>query len=269
MIVVTGAPRSGTSLMMRLLGNALGMDKIVGVRELPRDEAWRESQRQLFPGITDEQIDRMDGCVTSFNPDGYWETPWVSTGIPDDTPEFPSDHIIKLVGPGLSKTDPKHVDRVIYMLRDPREQAESLGRIAETAGLGDAEQVSKTPDAFLNQTRLICEWLSRNPDVPVSFVNLYFLRRYTDTIIESLQDQIGGRWDGSIVRPIDQDCPTPHIPDGDEWLCAYDCYYNLSAGTSDYGGIVSQIERCRNSAAAERASKSEWSSDVAAAIFGA
>jgi len=85
MIIVTGLRRSGTSMMMLAL-------KESGIPIIAKDMA-------------DEH-----------NPLGYWETQDVTRGIFYDM----GDKAIKIVADGFYFSDPKYIDKVIVMLRDPR-----------------------------------------------------------------------------------------------------------------------------------------------------
>ena len=91
MIVVTGLRRSGTSMMMLALKES-GI-KIIGKK---MENEW--------------------------NPLGFWEINETSRGIKHDM----GDVAIKIVADGFPYSDPKVIDKVIVMYRDPKKVLESM-----------------------------------------------------------------------------------------------------------------------------------------------
>ena len=131
MLVVTGTPRSGTSMWMQILV-AAGFEAI----------------GEPFPGD-------WRALLTDANPDGYWESqllggvyyrtnPHPITGaflFPDQT----SFHAVKILIPGLLRSDLAYLDRVIGTVRDWREFVASRVRLKqlyrEQFGLEPHEQL--------------------------------------------------------------------------------------------------------------------------------
>jgi len=110
MIVITGEPRSGTSLMMRIV-DSLGLE-IAGDQNPQAKRPERSKKRQ-------EQANYL-------NPEGFWEVPGVvSRGIEtEEQVEEYKDKVIKIITPGLSNTvQPAidKIDKIIFCLRHPRE----------------------------------------------------------------------------------------------------------------------------------------------------
>ena len=138
MIVVTGEPRSGTSLMMMVVGE-LGY-KIIGKQY-----------------VSDNHYS---------NPEGVWEIPRIAkNGLTMDMAagKLPSlckklvpnvhdtkDYVIKLISYGLTSSDRRLVDKVIICVRNPEEVLVSQHRCGYDTNL---------LDYTLNQIALM-KWLS-------------------------------------------------------------------------------------------------------------
>jgi hypothetical protein len=109
--VVSGEPRSGTSLMMRLL-EGLGL-KVKGDDLIKGKKGKRRKNAE------------------DLNPKGFYEVPGVvMKGIPEKDLEDYDNHVVKLITPALLKTSYLHIGRVIFCLRDPREIALSQEKLA-------------------------------------------------------------------------------------------------------------------------------------------
>lgn len=102
MIVVTGLPRSGTSLMMSILKD-LGVP-ILGERFFENIEDERRAERTKY-----------------LNPEGFYEVRnVVGRGIVKGYEENVGK-AIKIVVPGILHTDPEAIEKVIFCLRNPLE----------------------------------------------------------------------------------------------------------------------------------------------------
>jgi hypothetical protein len=117
-ILVTGAKRSGTSMWMRILGEA-GLP-MVG-EAFPR--SWGDGPlREANPGGFFETTLR-DGIAWHTNPDprtGWYLHPDVARG-----------HAVKVFLPGLARTDYAFIEAVVFTVRDWRTQAASVARLAQ------------------------------------------------------------------------------------------------------------------------------------------
>jgi hypothetical protein len=116
MIVITGEPRSGTSLMMRII-NSLGI-------EIAGDQN---------PG-KERKNDKRQERAKYLNPEGFWEVPGiVSIGIKtEEQVEEYKDKAIKIITHGLSNTVKPaidKIDKIIFCLRNPREIAYSQQKL--------------------------------------------------------------------------------------------------------------------------------------------
>ena len=124
--VVSGEPRSGTSLMMRLL-EGLGL-KVKGEELIKGKEGRRRKNAE------------------ELNPKGFYEVPGVvMRGIPDDALDDYEDHVVKLITPALMRTSYMHIGKVIFCLRDPREIALSQKGLSSPIEIaGDKPSIEST-----------------------------------------------------------------------------------------------------------------------------
>ena len=135
MIVITGEPRSGTSLMMRIV-NSLGLE-IAGEQQPGEKRPERSKKRQ-------ERAKYL-------NPEGFWEVPGVvSRGIKtkEQVEEY-KDKVIKIVTGGLSSTvQPAidKIDKIIFCLRHPREVAFSQQKLVSGVEVAKKEGWEFSPE---------------------------------------------------------------------------------------------------------------------------
>jgi hypothetical protein len=137
MIIVTGEPRSGTSLMMRII-DSLGLE-IAGDQnpQAKRKRPERNKKRQ-------ERAEYL-------NPEGFWEVPGVvSRGIKsEEQVEEYKDKVIKIVTGGLSNTvQPAidKIDKIIFCLRHPREVAFSQQKLVSGVEVAKEEGWEFSPE---------------------------------------------------------------------------------------------------------------------------
>jgi len=119
--VVSGEPRSGTSLMMRLL-EGLGL-QVEGSSVIvkKRSEKHYENAKDL-------------------NPKGFYEVPGVvMRGIPNKHLDNYDDKVVKLITPALLKTNYQHIGKIIFCLRDPREIALSQQKLSSQLEVTDKD----------------------------------------------------------------------------------------------------------------------------------
>lgn len=105
MIIVTGLPRSGTSLMMRIL-ESLSIP-ITG--------------QEFFEGKDEDKKER----AKYLNPEGFHEIPGVVATGRFKEPEKFVGQAVKVVVPGVLRVPLDHIEKVIFCLRDPSEVIES------------------------------------------------------------------------------------------------------------------------------------------------
>jgi hypothetical protein len=209
MITVSGCPRSGTSLMMNILREALGEDRILG-SQFPREDIIRKKLdssdiRSMWRGYLDAVNDIDNNEIIErakdMNPDGFWEhTGFAVSGIhwkPGmedllariDSADKPL--VGKVVSQGLARSDPKYIHKIIYMLRDPGSVAKSQERLTREFKFIHVATKKKmdlfsgltinSPKMFIQVTLSAVSWLLSHPNIEVCFV------KYDDLIANPLE----------------------------------------------------------------------------------
>jgi len=135
MIIVTGEPRSGTSLMMRIV-DSLGLE-IAG----------EQNPQKMRPRASKERKERAD----YLNPEGFWEVPGiVSRGIrTEEQMEEYKDKVIKIITNGLAHTVKPaidKIDKVIFCLRHPREIAFSQQKLVSGVQVAKEDDWEFSPE---------------------------------------------------------------------------------------------------------------------------
>lgn len=195
MIIVSGVSRSGTSLMMGCFERALGKARIHGARFPQKnqvdhlDKPYPDEPEHLFELRRRYIKEYEDGIRSDFeksvdmNPNGFWESRYAVRGLHyrfDDvdnldkwlTEERPT--VCKIVSRGLWRTDPRYVDKVVYMTRHPRDIAKSQERLKRNLPVFqdpeggeirvEDELTVNTPRLYIDMTKMVCEWLIRFKD---------------------------------------------------------------------------------------------------------
>jgi len=172
-ILVTGDPRSGTSLMMNIL-IALGIG-VVG-EKFPMEARLAKVLKEN-PGLPQRTIDQLQRRIDhakTMNPMGFWEDGRIVTrGLKTVTPEQ-GGKAVKIITAGAwlrptgRGTDPACYDKAILCLRDPRSVAvsqEDLIGGAEIAGFGAWEfpKLPQRPNRYLSGTGMFARWLADQP----------------------------------------------------------------------------------------------------------
>ena len=144
MIVISGCPRSGTSLLMDCMRHTFGDDRIMGAK-FPQEKNLQDKQYEneddnafetrmhlssIFNKDKIEKAQKDFELIKDMNPNGFWECRYSVAGIKwhigfKDNPKT----IVKVVSQGLPQTDPRYVDKMIYMLREPHQVAKSQERL--------------------------------------------------------------------------------------------------------------------------------------------
>lgn len=206
-IVVSGCPRSGTSLMMQIMREALGPDRIIGDR-FPFEKG-AEQERERKDGENDTEYEmrlytidlerpnaEAEAAETKdMNPGGFWECIHTSRGLvrrpgPDHRAEAveilnaKKPKVVKVVSQGLAGSDPDLISKVVLMMRNPRSVAKSQERLkrdlvfwnekGQKLDLFSGLKVH-SPKMFIRVTWDLAYWLTENEDVdilPVLFDDL-------------------------------------------------------------------------------------------------
>jgi hypothetical protein len=215
--VVSGCPRSGTSLMMLCLRNAFGEDSILGhewpqleslkkQRERRASESESEYEARLY--LISEYLNSQEKEMQHFknmNPNGFWECPYTvrgctwHLGFPDI-----SGKIVKIVSQGLANTNPIYVDKVIMMTRHPRQVAKSHENLRKMTFI-PYEEESKlkvhTPQMFCDVTVQACRWILQTGIIPYH-VDFDDLIQNPDSTLAGVREFLGeGNFSKHPVNP--------------------------------------------------------------------
>ena len=159
-VLVSGLPRSGTSLMMQMLDKA-GIDILT------------------------------DGKRTAdqSNPKGYYEyEPVMSIHKDNSWLGEAKNKSVKVVAPLLKHLDPKYRYKIIFMKRDLYEiiksQQKMLGRNADVLPM-------KLFDAFKKQLQTVDIWKDREPGIELIYVDYSELFDKPDALIDKVEQFIG------------------------------------------------------------------------------
>ncbi len=143
-IVVSGLPRSGTSMMMKMLAEG------------------------GLPILTDALREADDD-----NPNGYYEFELVKK-LPDGQNKWLADanhKVVKIISALLEHLPTNHRYKIIFMEREPSEilasQQKMLVNRKEKSEIGDAEM----REQFQKHLAAIKYWLARQPNMEVMYVD--------------------------------------------------------------------------------------------------
>jgi len=193
--------------MMDCLRIALGDDRIIG-KKFPRDsrleqasikqESESENDYNARMYTIKKQIDaheQQSELTQDMNPNGFWECMYSVEGIVWHLGMTikPTD-ICKVVNQGLAKSDPKFVDKVIYMVRHPRCVAKSQEKIRRMWFMDAQEERDlkiHTPEMFVHTTTEVAKWFKANPEVPVKLVYFDDLITNPDKVLNEVSEFLG------------------------------------------------------------------------------
>ena len=259
MIVVSGCPRSGTSMMMRITEKVFGEDRILkgekdpafdGLPEMTEIESYlfeKTGQKERY----EKQRDRTRGM----NPNGYREMAFTVQGI-YYRPQFEKllwddltaiePKIVKVVSQGLARSDPRHISKIIYMVRDPRAVAKSQENLSrnnpmnpEDAPTANGQKVRIRSVRMFNQvTAQAAKWINDHQDVPVMTVNYDNLLDNPAQILDAIQSFVGEGDFSQAVDMIDTSLrrSEPEDIEGEEAVFAMALYERLQI--ADFEGII-------------------------------
>jgi hypothetical protein len=207
MIAVTGCPRSGTSCMMDQLRLAFGDDRILGkkfpqldyllaAKERGEGEDENHYKARLYlqeRGGLDYRIAEAEESK-DMNPNGFWEMRYTVGGIQwhwgmEDT----KGKIGKIVSQGLIASNPDYIEKIIYMVRCPRQVAKSqerLRRIMWMTRQQEQELKIHTPEMFIRVTYQASLWLDKYKDwnIPIIYVNFDDMISKPDETLEKVRE---------------------------------------------------------------------------------
>ena len=168
-IVVSGLPRSGTSMMMRML-RAGGLEILTDNRRIADDS-------NPLGYFEDERVKQLR--------DGYHE--WLDSAI---------GKAVKVISPLLAYLSVRHAYKLIFMLRSVEEivasQRRMLFRQGEDSGKGTDE---KLPAVYRNHLRQVEGWLADQPHLETMYVH------YRDILDDAATHAL--RVSQFLERPLD------------------------------------------------------------------
>jgi hypothetical protein len=228
--------------MMDIMRETLGEDRIVGFK-FPRDrgdidesqltpeqlEMYQRNKpiRDFLETKRDPQLLLREEKTKDMNPYGFWEHPAYSVrGITyrgignadflEGLLEEPKDKlsICKIVSQGLFHSDPRFIDKIVYMDRHPRAVAKSQERLQRGFDIqmpdGTTQNIFEdltihTPEMYIQVTVMAAHWLSKYPDIPVLFVDSDDLIKDPATQLQRIQDFLG---EGDFSQAVDRIDPS-------------------------------------------------------------
>lgn len=263
MLVVSGCPRSGTSLMMDLFRVALGDDRILGDKfpQLRRIESLREARdgeperlrvARLYQ-FEKQNPDWEDDFAHSkkMNPNGFWEMKWTVRGIQYE-PVAPDPGLVcKIVSQGLARSNPQYTDKVVMMVRHPFAVAQSQQDLVRSVPFlrADGKKVSQeemrvlSPQMYIDVSIAVSAWfVGPGKDVPVHRINFDELIADPEPVLEGLGAFIGeGDWAraaGNINPKLRRSPQQPGA--GEDWSLALSIHERLGEG--DWRGVLELAE---------------------------
>jgi len=275
MFIVSGCPRSGTSLMMDLMRVAYGEDRIVG-KKFPQEEHM-EQMLQQGPNESDalyatrmyilsrrkdqDKVQKELEHAKDMNPNGFWEMLYTVKGVRyrfhdlDNLEKYKNEKkksFCKIVSQGLVQSDPQYIDKIIFMVRHPRSVAKSQEKLVRPSPIGnlsdikiDGEDIKiHTPEMFINVTGGVSNWILRYPNVHIHYVLYDDLLEDPDTVLTGIQEFLGE--DGNIqdaAKRIDKKLrrSLPENVDCDLWEDAEFVYDNFVKG--QHKEVVEYLKR--------------------------
>ena len=174
-IVVSGLPRSGTSMMMKMLAEG------------------------GLPVLTDS-IRSAD----EDNPNGYFELEQVKQ-LADGQNEWlaNADHkIVKIISALLEHLPPKHHYKILFMEREIAEilasQHKMLARRIEASKISDEEMETQ----FREHLKAIRYWLARQPNMEVLYVDYNRMMASPDDYLQRIADFVDEPLDVGKMRSV-------------------------------------------------------------------
>ena len=175
-IVVSGLPRSGTSMMMKML-EAGGL-KI----------------------LTDNQRE-----ADANNPKGYYEFERVKQMKDGDLAWLPdaAGKVVKIVTGLITFLPPEYKYKVIFMKRDLHEilssQKKMLGRLGREDDNIPDDQMSKVYEEHLKQVK---GWLVRQPNIELMYVNYNTMVSDPTESLQKVNEFLGGGMDVKVMAGV-------------------------------------------------------------------
>lgn len=237
MIVVSGCPRSGTSLMMLCLREALGEERIIGSK-WPMDKKLGSKEKQACIDYLrrkkNPDYEKNLAETKKMNPCGFWECGWTVKGIQYTEPTPDPDKVVKLVSQGLAQSNPAYVGKVIMMLRHPWSVAKSQQDLLLPMPIHTRNKDLGTISAemFLSVTVMASRWLHKHKPEMI-LVEFEELVTNPDAELQRVKNFLGkGEWHKAreVIQPkLKRNEPTRPNEDK-EWDDALNVYWLFKEG---------------------------------------
>ena len=205
--LVSGCPRSGTSLTMDILRVMFGEDLILGSK-FPQDRGNKEEQlkkikdsedltpiekyfmSRQFDTMPPEALERLEKSK-DMNPNGFWECAFSVRGIqylPMMKEELEKvmnmKKIVKVVSQGLLMSNPLYINRIIFLIRHPRAVAKSQERLERGQHVlgddGKTYNIMNGPEAGPDGEPIKFKWHEPDMFINVSLQALQFMKHNKD-----------------------------------------------------------------------------------------
>jgi len=240
MYIVSGCPRSGTSMMMRVMETVFGQDRVLrGAEEATskrpeptelqkyildkKDPKWREKQNRA-KDMNPNGYYEMDFCVK-----GIWYRPFLEDMMNKlEVEEQPT--ICKVVSQGLARSNPRYVDKIIYMARNPRSVAKSQERLGrdnpmnpeDAPEVDGKKQLMRTVNMYIDVTIKAARWLSKHAEIPVLVVDYDRLLNDPVSVMSEISSFLGEGDFSNAHTLVDTKLrrSQPATDQGDDWSFA-------------------------------------------------
>ena len=175
-IVVSGLPRSGTSMMMKMLD--------AGGQEILTDNL-READAN--------------------NPNGYYEFERVKQLTDGDFAWIPeaAGKVVKIVTGLIMNLPPGYKYKVIFMQRAMKEvlssQKKMLGRLGKEDDKVEDEKMKKIYQQHLKDVNI---WISKQPNIKVVYVNYNTMLSNPLDSLRKVNDFLGGEMDVNVMAGV-------------------------------------------------------------------
>lgn len=199
--VVSGCPRSGTSLMMDCLRVALGEKRMLGSK-FPMEQHRQKflEQRDFEPDseyswriylgnfLEPDQKEKIKKSI-DLNPNGFFEHEsfsvrglWYNELTKDSINQIKNAKkscFGKIVSQGLLNSNPELIKKVIFMIRNPYSVAKSQERLIRNGKFvlqnGRTIDIYKdtkvnTPEMFIAVTLQATKWILDNPNIAIHYI---------------------------------------------------------------------------------------------------
>lgn len=211
-LVISGCPRSGTSVCTDIHRQSYGEDRFLGAKfpqKTRQDVIEEQIENEENPNIKQIRVYAQKKFHTNapeedykdLNPLGFWEHHFTTGGIyflprfKDELKEVLNEFkIIKVVSQALSRTNPIYVNRIVHMVRHPRAVAKSqekLSRGGEDKEIWDSLKEHSmdtvhTPEMFINSSMIAMNFFKNNPNIPVKIIQYEDLLKDPKSVIKSI-----------------------------------------------------------------------------------